>query len=315
MVDGTDFGEGKTFLGFANVPTNASGNGSFNVMVPKVVGQPHITSTATDPNGNTSEFSAAYGQLLNISTREKVLTGGGVLIGGFIVTGDVNKTVLLRALGPTLTQFGVVGVLGDTVLELHDGAGTLIASNDNWKDTQQAQIMATGKAPPNNLESAILRSLAPGNYTAILSGKNNTTGVGEVEVYDLDDTVSTTLTNISSRGFVDLNQNVMIGGFISGNGQTKVIVRALGPTLTQFGVPNVLADPVLQLTNAQGSVIASNDNWADTQQAEIQASGKAPPNASESAIIAVQPSGNATAIVSGKGGSTGNALVEIYQIP
>jgi hypothetical protein len=316
MVDGTDFGEGKTFLTFANVMTNPSGNGSFNVTVPKVVGQPHITATATDPNGNTSEFSAAYGQLLNISTRENVLTGDGVLIAGFIVTGDVNKTVLLRALGPTLTQFGVAGVLGDPTLELNNGTGTPIASNDNWKDSaQQAQIMATGKAPPNNLESAILQSLSPGNYTAILRGTNNTTGVAEVEVYDLDDTVSTTVTNISSRGFVDINQNVMIGGFISGNGQTKVIVRALGPTLTQFGVLNVLADPTLQLTNAQGAVIASNDNWADTQQAEIQASGKAPPNASESAIIAVLPSGNATAIVSGKGGTTGNALVEVYQIP
>jgi hypothetical protein len=315
MVDGTDFGEGKTYLGFANVMTNAGGNGSFTVMVPKVVGQPHITATATDPNGNTSEFSAAYGQLLNISTREKVLTGGGVLIGGFIVTGDVKKTVLIRALGPTLTQFGVPGVLGDTILELHDGTGALIDSNDNWKSDHQAQIMATGKAPPNDLESAILVSLSPGSYTAILRGQGNTTGVGEVEVYDLDDTVSTTLTNISSRGFVDINSNVMIGGFISGNGQTKILVRALGPTLTQFGVPNVLADPMLQLTNAQGSVIASNDNWKDTQQAEIQASGKAPPNDSESAIIAVQPSGNATAIVSGKAGGTGNAIVEVYQIP
>jgi hypothetical protein len=283
-IDSTDFGEGRTFLGFANVTTNGSGNGSFTVMTPKVVGQPHITATATDPNGNTSEFSAGYGQLLNISTREKVLSGGSVLIGGFIVTGDVNKSVLVRGLGPTLTQFGVVGVLADPFLELHDGTGALIVSNDNWKDTQQAAIMTTGKAPPNDSESAILRTLAPGNYTAILRGKNNATGVGTVEVYDLDDTVSTTLTNISSRGFVDINQNVMIGGFISGNGQAKVIVRALGPTLTQFGVPNVLADPMLEIRNGNGSIVASNDNWADTQSAEIQASGFAPPHASESAI-------------------------------
>jgi len=314
-IDSTDFGEGKTFLGFANVTTNGSGNGSFTVMPSKVVGQPHITATATDPNGNTSEFSAGYGQLLNISTREKVLTGNGVLIGGFIITGDVNKPVLLRGLGPTLTQFGVTGVLADPFLELHDGSGALIVSNDNWKDTQQAAIMATGKAPPNNLESAILRTLAPGNYTAILRGKNNATGVATVEVYDLDDTLSTTLTNISSRGFVDVGQNVMIGGFISGNGQAKVIVRALGPTLSQFGVNNVLADPTLELRDGNGSLLASNDNWADTQQAEIQASGFAPPNASESAIIAVRPSGNSTAIVSGKNSTTGNALVEVYPIP
>jgi hypothetical protein len=144
-IDSTDFGEGRTFLGFASVTTNGSGNGSFTVMTPKVVGQPHITATATDPNGNTSEFSAGYGQLLNISTREKVLTGGSVLIGGFIVTGDVNKSVLVRGLGPTLTQFGVVGVLADPFLELHDGTGALIVSNDNWKDTQQAAIMALVK--------------------------------------------------------------------------------------------------------------------------------------------------------------------------
>lgn len=131
----------------------------------------------------------------------------------------------------------------------------------------------------------------------------------------MDDTLSTTLTNISSRGFVDVGQNVMIGGFISGNGQAKVIVRALGPTLSQFGVNNVLADPTLELRDGNGSLLASNDNWADTQQAEIQASGFAPPNASESAIIAVRPSGNSTAIVSGKNSTTGNALVEVYPIP
>jgi len=158
-------------------------------------------------------------------------------------------------------------------------------------------------------------SLAPGNYTAIVRGKNNTTGVSLVEVYDIDMASATTLTNISTRGFVETNQNVMIGGFISGNGQVKVIVRALGPTLTQFGVPNVLADPTLDVRDAQGNSLATNDNWADTQQAEIQASGFAPPNASESAIIIVRPAGNTTAIVSGKNNTTGNALVECYILP
>jgi len=209
----------------------------------------------------------------------------------------------------------VAGVLADPTLELHNGSGALIASNDNWKDTQQAAIMATGKAPPNDSESAILQTLAPGNYTAIVRGKNNTTGVALVEVYDLDDTLSTTLTNISSRGFVDIDQNVMIGGFISGNGQAKVIVRALGPTLSQFGVPNVLADPTLEVHDGNGVTIASNDNWMDTQQAEIQASGFAPPDAKESAIIITRPSGNSTAIVRGLNNTTGNALVEVYKIP
>jgi hypothetical protein len=242
----------------------------------------------------------------------EVQTGNSVLIGGFIVGGSGTMQGLLRALGPTLQNFGVAGFLADPTLELHDGNGALITSNDNWKDTQQAVIMATGLAPPNDSESAILHNFTPGNYTGIVRGKNNTTGVALIEAYDLSKLVGITLTNISTRGFVDTGQNVMIGGLISGNGIVRIIVRALGPTLTQFGVPNVLADPMLELHDGQGNVIASNDNWKDTQQAEIQASGKAPPNDLESAIIIVRPAGNTTAIVTGKNNTTGNALVEAY---
>ncbi len=253
--------------------------------------------------------------LVNISTRMEVLTGNSALIAGFIITGTESKEVLLRALGPTLTQFGVVGALGDTTIELHNGAGTIIATNDNWKDTQQAAIAATGLAPPNNLESAILIPLAPGNYSVVVRGKNDTTGVGLVEVYDRNQAVNATLTNISTRGFVDTGVNVMIGGLISSTGNVKVLVRALGPTLTQFGVPNVLADPTLELHDANGALIASNDNWQDTQKTAIQASGLAPPNASEAAIIITKPTGSGTAIVRGKNNTTGNALVEVYRLP
>jgi len=154
------------------------------------------------------------------------------------------------------------------------GGGNLIMSNDNWKDSQQVAISATGKAPPNDPEPAIRHSFAHGNYTAIVRGKNNTTGVGLVEAYDIDNSDAITLTNISTRGFVDTGQNVMIGGFISGDGIVQVIVRALGPTLSQFGVTNVLADPVLDVRDAQGNSLATNDNWKDSQQAEIRASGK-----------------------------------------
>ena len=314
-IDPSGYGEGQTFVGFKNVTTNASGNVSFTATFPQIGAGQRVTATATDPNNNTSEFSGAIGQLLNISNRMEVLTGNSVLIGGFIIGGSGNKEVLLRALGPTLQNFGITGFLTDPTLELHDGAGALIMSNDNWKDTQQAAIMATGLAPPNDVESAILHTFTAGNYTAIVRGKNNTTGVALVEAYDVDKAIEPTLTNISTRGFVDTGQNVMIGGFISGNGIVRVIVRALGPTLTQFGVTNVLADPTLELHDANGALIASNDNWKDTQQAEIQASGFAPPNNAESAIIASRPPGNTTAIVSGKNNTTGNALVEVYFLP
>jgi hypothetical protein len=213
-----------------------------------------------------------------------VQTGNNVLIAGFIVSGSGSTDVLIRALGPTLGQFGVTGALGNPTLDLLTG-NTLLASNDNWKDTQRAAISATGKAPPNDLESAIRNTFTPGNYTAIVRGKNNTTGIGLVEAYDLDEAISPTLTNISTRGFVDTGNNVMIGGFISGDGIVRVIVRALGPTLSQFGVTNVLADPILDVRDAQKNSLATNDDWAATQQAEIQASGKAPPNAKNRPLL------------------------------
>jgi hypothetical protein len=317
-IDPTGYGEGQVFLGFKNVTTDASGNIAFNAAFSQIGAGQRVTATATDPAGNTSEFSAAIGQLLNISTRLNVQTGAKVLIGGFIINGSQSKSILVRALGPTLAQppFSLSGVLGDPTLALYQGA-TQLATNDNWADTQQSEINATGKAPPNAAESAILQPLAPDAYTAILSGKNATTGVGLVEVYDLTPDSNSTLANISTRGFVETGSNLMIGGFIVKNGIQKVIVRALGPTLGQppFNVPEVLADPVLTIFDANGQQIASNDNWKDTQQAEIQATGKAPPNDSESAIIITRPPGNTTAILSGKNNTTGNALVEVYILP
>jgi hypothetical protein len=309
------YGEGQTFIGLKDVTTDANGNVSFSASFPQIAAGQGVTSTATDPNGNTSEFSGAIGQLLNISSRMNVLTGNSVLIAGFTVGGNSSKVMLLRALGPTLTQFRVTGVLADPTLELYNGSGGLITSNDNWKDTQQGVITATGLAPPDDLESAIYHTFSPGKYTAIVRGKNNTTGVALVEAYDIEKAATTTLTNISTRGFVGTGQNVMIGGFISGNGIARVIVCALGPTLSQSGVPNVLADPMLELHDGNGTLITSNDNWADTQQAEIEASGFAPPNAKESAITVVRPAANTTAIVRGKNNATGNALLECYVLP
>ena len=259
-------------------------------------------------------FEPGIGILQSVSTRAQVLTGNTILIAGFTVGGTEPKTVLVRGLGPTLQSFGVQSALADPTLRLVQG-NTQLAANDNWQDQQQAAIAATGKAPPNNLEPAILSSLAPGAYTAILSGKNNTTGVALIEVYDQGPTNNSVLKNVSTRGFVGTGENVMIAGFAISGGSRTVLVRALGPTLAQFGVPNVLQNPTLAVFDANGQQIASNDDWANTQVSAIQASGLAPPNALECAIVITRPSGNTTAIVAGKNGTTGNALVEVYTLP
>ena len=275
-------------------------------------------------------------KLTNISTRALVETGENVVIGGFIVQGSEAKRVIIRAIGPELTQHGVPDALHNPTLELHDGTGALIASNDNWVTTiiggiitqnQVRDIMNSGYAPSNGLESAIIADLQPGNYTAIVRGVNNTTGVGLVEVYDLNPgTISpSVLRNISSRSLVLEGDNVMSGGFIvQGSGTKRVIVRAIGTELTRYGVQNVLTDPTLELHDGTGALIASNDNWQTTviggiitkdQVTDIQNSGHAPTQPSESAIIAEElPPGRYTAIVRGKNIIVGVALVEVYDL-
>jgi hypothetical protein len=200
---------------------------------------------------------------------------------------------------------------------LHDSTGAVVISNDDWKIPQETDIAATGKAPPDDHESGILLSLQPGSYTVIESGKNGTSGVGLIELYDLDAVANAHLSNISTRGFVQTGANVMIGGFIvsGANGSVNLIVRALGPSLAQFGVPNPLADPLLGLYDGNGTLIMSNDNWKDSQQAAIQNSGFHPPNDLDSAILVTLPTGNYTAIVTGKNGGTGVGLVEVYRLP
>jgi hypothetical protein len=272
-------------------------------------------------------------QLGNISTRAFVQTGDDVMIGGFIVQGTEPKKVIIRAIGPELTQYGVPNVLANPKLELHNGTGALIASNNNWATTiiggivtsnQVHDIQASGHAPSDQLESAIIAELPPGNYTAIVRGVNNMPGVGLVEVYDLNPEGNSVLGNISTRSFVQTSDEVMIGGFIVQGTQSKrVIVRAIGPELTQYGVPNVLANPTLELHDGAGALIASNDNWVTTiiggiiasnQVAEIRASGQAPHDGRESAIIAELPPGNYTTIVRGVNNTTGIALVEVYDM-
>ena len=261
--------------------------------------------------------------LLNISTRMGVLTGNKVLIGGFIITGSDPKKVLIRGIGPSLNGVGVT--LSDPTLELHQPDGTVV-TNDNWKIndqtglSQEADIRATTIPPTNDLESAIVTTLNPGAYTAILAGTNGGTGVGLVEVYDLAQGANAKLANISTRGFVDTGSNVMIGGLIvgggGGGGNAKVIVRALGPSIPVAGA---LGDPTLELHDASGTTISTNDDWktrpdGSSQQADIEATSIPPTNDLESALVATLAPGNYTAILSGKNNTTGIGLVEVYNL-
>jgi uncharacterized Zn-binding protein involved in type VI secretion len=260
-------------------------------------------------------FALQQALLGNISTRAFVQTGDNVMIGGVIITGSGQKRVIVRAIGPSLVNFGLPNPLQDPTLELHDHTGAVIAFNDNWMDAPNRQeIIDSGLAPTNNLESAILTSLSPGNYTAIVRGVNNGTGIGLVEAYDLDPTAASKLGNISTRALVQTGDNVMIGGFIiTGAEQKRVIVRAIGPSLAQYGITNPLADPTLELHNGSGTVIGLNDNWMDApNRQEIIDSGLAPSNNLESAILTSLSPGNYTAIVRGVNNGTGVALVEVY---
>ncbi len=247
-----------------------------------------------------------------------MLGGDEVLIGGFIVSEPTAKQVIVRGIGPSLTAFGVNGALADPVLELHKPDGTVV-TNDNWMDTQKTEITASGLKPTDNLESAILATLEPGAYTAIVRGKNGGTGVGLVEAYDLDPPPSASkLANISTRGFVQTGDNVMIGGFILGGGggaSSTVIARAIGPSLADFGVANVLADPYLEIHDVNGATIDGNDDWMnDPDMQTIIDDGFAPTKPAESATLSNLGPGSYTAIVGGKNGMTGVALVEIYDV-
>jgi hypothetical protein len=246
----------------------------------------------------------------------RVQTGDNVGIGGFIITGSAPKHVLLRAIGPSLTQSGVPDALADPVLELHGPGGFATINNDNWRDdpVQQAAILATGIPPTNNLESAIDTTLNPGAYTAIVRGKNNTSGVALIEVYDLSQAVAAKLANISTRAFVSTGDNIVIAGFVLGgnSGDDKVVVRGLGAT----GVANPLADPTLELRDANGALIGSNNDWQDnaTQAAGLTAANLAPPNTLDAAIMATLPPGLYTALLAGRNNSTGVGLVEVYDL-
>jgi uncharacterized protein YkwD len=269
-----------------------------------------VTGSATPTPTPTPTPGSAAGTLANISTRAVVGTNENVLIGGFIVTGTQPKRVIIRAVGPSLP---LPGKMLDPTLTLRNSSGDVVAVNDNWGQSANSQEIVNSGVPPSSpSEAAILMNLAPGSYTAALSGANQTTGTAVVEIYDLDPAAASKLANISTRAAVQSGDNVLIGGLIVvGQSAADVIVRAIGPSLA---LPGVIANPTLELRDANGGAVGFNDNWRTTQQAAIIATGVPPTHDAESAIVTSFAPGSYTAIVRGANGTTGIAVVEVYQL-
>lgn len=295
--------------GFVNAPDGtrlltADGKGSFLVTYA--------------PNGiwlSAFEPVPRPAQLLNISTRAQVLTGDKVIIGGFIIMGTVPKRIAVRGIGPSLSQANVAGALQDPTLELYNSKGVTVASNNNWRDTQAAEIEQVGLAPGDLREAVLVTTLDPGSYTVALRGANQTSGVGVIEVYDLTAAATSKIANISTRAQTGAAENVLIGGFIAGGegpGNAQIVVRAIGPELKNWQVADALSDPTLELRNSNGGLVAANDDHREWPQ-PIGA-GLEPADPRSSALRIAVPAGNYTAIVRGKNEAQGTALVEVYDL-
>ena len=300
-------------------PTGTAMN-HYNVLrtLTEIYGLSPIGASASTPP-ITDVWRISDSILLNSSTRLHTGRGDDVLIGGFIIAGPAKKNVVLRGLGPSLkiNASPIAGTLQDPVIELRKSDGTILGVNDNWKDTQPAVIQSAGLAPADDREAALSISLDPGNYTVVLSGKSGSTGLALVEAYDVERSAAARMLNIATRGRVQTGNNVMIGGVIlGGTDYSRVIFRGMGPSLSVSGVPvsGRLDDPTLGLHNENGATIAFNDDWKDSQPVEIQASGLAPSDDREAAVIGNFPPGQYTAIVRGQDDTTGIALVEAYKL-
>lgn len=310
---------GQSLIGTITTMTDNNGNATFSASIPSPFGPANVNATATDPAGNTSEFFLRPSHFRNLSTRGRIQPGEAALIGGFIAQGNssTSSKIIVRAIGPSLANAGVSGRLEDPVLEIFVG-GTRIASNDNWRDNPAvaAEVESHGLAPGNDLESVAVIHIGATPYTAIVTGKNNSSGIGLVEFYDVTGT-NLRPVNMSTRGLVQPGDNVLIGGFIlqDGNGSTNVVVRAIGPSLASAGIANPLADPSLELRNSNGALLLGNNNWQDWNPAELNAVGLAPMDPKEAAFLLLLDPGAYTAIVRGEDDSTGIALVEFYQLP
>jgi hypothetical protein len=316
----------QTYLGSSTVTTDANGNAQFSTAFPVNDTNVGFTMTATSQDGNTSEFSNNAPRMLNLSTRMLVQSGDKVAIAGFIVNSGAGSSnfaqVVVRALGPSL-QRQLAGTLPDPIVEVYDSTGKLIGFDDNWRDADPDGILeALGLAPTNDLESAVALYLDPGSYTVVVRGAEGKSGVGLVEAYKIENEdqakglINGEALNISTRGFVGTGDDVMVAGTILQDihGSTRIVARAIGPSLAAAGVTDALTDPTLELHDAQGAVIASNDNWRDGEADALTAVGLAPSNDDESAIFLRLSPASYTAVVRGKGDSSGVALVELYNL-
>ena len=324
-VAGSNFFAISTASGGYSVPVPT--NGSYNVTF-SGGGQPTTQRTVTVANSLNAKAdlvagAAAPGLVANVSTRLPVGQGDNALIEGFIVQGPAGsvKKILVRAIGPSLIPFGVADAVANPTLDIFDANNTKIASNDNWKTTQQggiitgdqfAEINTSGVAPSNDLESAIVANLTPGSYTAVVRGANNTVGTGVVDAFDLSAASTARLANVATRGLIQAGDKLMIGGFIVQNGSVRVVVSALGPSLAPFGITNALPDTTLQLRDQNGAIVRENDNWMSDQKAELEATGLQPTNNLEAALVQTIPPGQYTAQVRGKPEGTGIGVVQVF---
>jgi hypothetical protein len=283
-----------------------------------IAGAQHLYGAAAgDGSPTPSPTPASPSRLVNLSTRMRVGTGENVLIGGFIIQGDVKKKVLLRALGPSLGAQGIAGALQDPQMTLLDSTGAVLQTNDNWQSGPDASdVAATGIPPTDPREAAIVARLVPGSYTVVVSGVNNTTGIAMVENYTLDTYEGSHVANISTRGYVGVNEDALIGGFIvRGSDPKTILLRALGPSLGGSTTSAVLIDPLVELHDSNGDLLATNDDWQNgSQAAAIRATGIPPSDPRESALISTLNAGNYTAVVRGAHGGSGIGLVEIYDL-
>lgn len=328
---------GATLSTFSIATTNASDAGNYSVLVTNAVGTassisvnltvtPIPSAPVANPNPNPKPSTPAASstpKLINISTRALVGTGGDVMIAGFIINGTSSKTVLIRASGPALSGFGVPGSLADPTLELHDSQN-IIAKNDNWGDDPQEKALiqqafeATNAFPwaEGSRDAAILVNLDPGSYTAVVAGRNDTSGVALIEAYEVDiSNRDAKLINISTRSVVKTEANVQIAGFvISGSTPKRVIIRASGPALAKYGVPGVLLDPVIELHSGE-TVLAQNNDWDPSLRSSFQSVGidNWETGSKDAAIATTLEPGGYTVVVSGKAQSTGVALIEVFE--